>query len=104
MLKSRRTRARLRQVINSYDKMERILSATDQIDAKRTKVVIIGAGIAGLAAAKAFEDANFRDYLLIEGKYNHFTLKLVPHIYLFSQYSGCSSKGGRRTDLIDTVG
>lgn len=36
---------------------------------ERTKVVIVGAGIAGLAAARTLEEANFKDYLLLEGPY-----------------------------------
>lgn len=34
----------------------------------KTSLVIIGAGIAGLAAAKALEDENFDDYIILEGK------------------------------------
>lgn len=47
--------------------MERTQGHTNHVIA-RTKLVIVGAGIAGLAAAKTLEDANFKDYLLIEGK------------------------------------
>lgn len=62
-----RTCGWLKQVIDNFEKMERMLSIANQITA-RTKVVIVGAGIAGLAAAKTLEDANFTDYLLFEGK------------------------------------
>ena len=64
--KSRRTCGWLREVINSFNKMGRTLSTAKQITAK-TRLVIVGAGIAGLAAAKTLEDANFKDYLLLEG-------------------------------------
>lgn len=33
--------------------------------------MIVGAGIAGLAAAKTLEDAEFTDYLLLEGTSTH---------------------------------
>lgn len=46
--------------------MGRTPSTANQITAK-TRLVIVGAGIAGLAAAKTLEDANFKDYLLLEG-------------------------------------
>ncbi|KAK9309747.1 hypothetical protein QLX08_000736 [Tetragonisca angustula] len=52
---------------NGFDKLERPLSASNQ-KISRTKIVIIGAGIAGLAAARTLEDANFKDYLLIEAQ------------------------------------
>ncbi|XP_076240610.1 uncharacterized protein LOC143183085 [Calliopsis andreniformis] len=57
----------LKQVMNSFDKMGTTESNTNQITV-RTKLVIVGAGIAGLAAAKTLEDANFKDYLLIEAQ------------------------------------
>ena len=47
--------------------MGRMLSTANQITAK-TRLVIVGAGIAGLAAAKTLEDANFKDYLLLEAQ------------------------------------
>lgn len=31
-------------------------------------LVIVGAGIAGLAAAKTLEKAGYKDYILLEGK------------------------------------
>ncbi|KAG7190625.1 hypothetical protein KM043_006709 [Ampulex compressa] len=47
--------------------MGKIQNTTKQI-IERKKVVIIGAGIAGLAAAKTLEDANFKNYLLLEAQ------------------------------------
>lgn len=35
---------------------------------ERTRLVIVGAGIAGLAAAKTLDDYNFQDYLILEGR------------------------------------
>ncbi|XP_078033301.1 uncharacterized protein LOC144468047 isoform X2 [Augochlora pura] len=57
----------LKQAVNSFDKMGRILNTGNEIT-ERTKVVIVGAGIAGLAAAKTLEEANFKDYLLLEAE------------------------------------
>lgn len=53
--------------MNSIVKTERTLDTTRQLT-RKTKVAIIGAGIAGLGAAKTFEDANFKEYLLIEAQ------------------------------------
>lgn len=45
---------------------------------ERTRLVIIGAGIAGLGAAKTLEDENFDDYILLEGKKkNNFSKQFV---------------------------
>ncbi|XP_015439431.1 PREDICTED: spermine oxidase-like [Dufourea novaeangliae] len=62
-----RTCGWLKQVINNFDKMGRILRTGNQTPEK-TKIVIVGAGIAGLAAAKTLEEANFKDYLLLEAQ------------------------------------
>ncbi|XP_034193646.2 uncharacterized protein LOC117610410 [Osmia lignaria lignaria] len=62
-----RTRGWLNQVISNFDKMGRMLNTLKQVTA-RTKLVVIGAGIAGLAAARTLENANFKDYLLIEAQ------------------------------------
>lgn len=59
---------------NDLDQLVNNFNEAVQIDAKkteRTRVVIVGAGIAGLAAAKTLEDAKFTDYLLLEGKSAH---------------------------------
>ena len=53
----------LDQLVNNFDEAVRI----DASRTERTRVVIVGAGIAGLAAAKTLEDADFTDYLLLEG-------------------------------------
>ena len=37
-----------------------------------TRLVIVGAGIAGLAAASTLERLNFKDYILLEGKQCNF--------------------------------
>ncbi|XP_031842850.1 uncharacterized protein LOC116431479 [Nomia melanderi] len=62
-----RTCGWLKQVVNSFDKMGKKLNTANEIT-ERTKVAIVGAGIAGLAAAKTLEEANFKDYLLIEAQ------------------------------------
>lgn len=58
---------RTRGCINNFDKLERTVNASSQ-KITRTKLVIVGAGIAGLAAAKTIDEANFKDYLLIEAQ------------------------------------
>lgn len=39
-----------------------------------TEIVIVGAGIAGLAAATTLEQSNFKDYILVEGKWRIFLI------------------------------
>ncbi|XP_076759373.1 peroxisomal N(1)-acetyl-spermine/spermidine oxidase [Xylocopa sonorina] len=62
-----KTHGWLKKMINDFDKMGRPVSATNQV-MTRTKLAIVGAGIAGLAAAKALEDAGFEDYMLLEAQ------------------------------------
>ncbi|KAF7382463.1 hypothetical protein HZH68_015382 [Vespula germanica] len=57
----------LRQTINDFEKIRKLQTMKIQPIGK-PEVVIIGAGIAGLAAAKALEDANFKNYLLLEAQ------------------------------------
>ncbi|KAL6435180.1 hypothetical protein ACFW04_005336 [Cataglyphis niger] len=59
------------RVRNDLDQLVNNFNEAVQKDAKkteRTRVVIVGAGIAGLAAAKTLEDAKFTDYLLLEAQ------------------------------------
>ncbi|XP_076302846.1 spermine oxidase-like [Lasioglossum baleicum] len=60
-------RKRTRGWKNDFDKVERTVNASNQAVVK-TKLVIVGAGVAGLAAAKTLNDANFKDYLLLEAQ------------------------------------
>ncbi|XP_026674215.1 uncharacterized protein LOC108630773 isoform X2 [Ceratina calcarata] len=62
-----RTQGWLKRMVNGFDKMERSVNGSNELTTK-TKLVIVGAGIAGLAAAKTLEDAEFKDYLLIEAQ------------------------------------
>lgn len=65
-----RSQERLNETIHVLDKTNILDMAEDIL--KKRKIVIIGAGIAGLAAAKTLEDEGFEDYLLLEGNlYNH---------------------------------
>lgn len=49
--------------------------AKDDETLVRTKVVIVGAGISGLAAAKTLEDNNTSDYVILEGIIQKISLK-----------------------------
>ncbi|XP_029660903.1 spermine oxidase-like [Formica exsecta] len=61
-----RTRNDLDQLVNNFN--EAVQIDADARKTERTRVVIVGAGIAGLAAAKTLEDAKFTDYLLLEAQ------------------------------------
>ncbi|XP_072765304.1 uncharacterized protein [Anoplolepis gracilipes] len=61
-----RTRKDLNQLVNNFN--EAVQIDTDARKIEKTRVVIIGAGLAGLAAAKTLEDAKFTDYLLLEAQ------------------------------------
>ncbi|XP_035737162.1 uncharacterized protein LOC118448242 isoform X1 [Vespa mandarinia] len=67
LLQYQRIHGWLRQTINDFEKIRKIQTMKIQPIGK-PEVVIIGAGIAGLAAAKALEDANFKNYLLLEAQ------------------------------------
>lgn len=52
----------------SFDKAEKLAwTRGSDSTTERTRLVIIGAGIAGLAAAQTLEDEHFDDYILLEG-------------------------------------
>ncbi|XP_066589216.1 spermine oxidase-like isoform X2 [Prorops nasuta] len=55
-----------RQVIMNFNSRGRTLCIINQ--PQRTRIIIVGAGMAGIAAAKTLEDNNFRDYLLLEAQ------------------------------------
>ncbi|XP_077274574.1 uncharacterized protein LOC143904120 isoform X2 [Temnothorax americanus] len=64
-----RTCDRLDQLtIDNFDQALRIEIDASARRMETTRVVIVGAGIAGLAAAKTLEDAGFTDYLLLEAQ------------------------------------
>jgi len=67
----------LDQLVNNFNEVRIDAGARTE----RTRIVIVGAGIAGLAAAKTLEDAKFTDYLLLEGT---FVLKISYLIYFTS--------------------
>ncbi|XP_018406624.1 PREDICTED: spermine oxidase-like [Cyphomyrmex costatus] len=64
----KRTYDRLDQLIDNFDEALRIEIDTNARRKEKTRVVIVGAGIAGLAAAKTLEDVGFMDYLLLEAQ------------------------------------
>lgn len=64
-----RTCKNLDQLVDNFSEAVRI--DADARRTEKTRVVIVGAGIAGLAAAKTLEDAGFTDYLLLEGTSTH---------------------------------
>jgi cation diffusion facilitator CzcD-associated flavoprotein CzcO len=42
-------------------------SLNPDCDVENTRIVIVGAGIAGLGAAVTLEQSNFKDYIILEG-------------------------------------